>query len=296
MEVLPGTPELAGVELALAGEVSRETVLRDALDGARLRPGRDRRPSNLGLLTVSVLFPEFARASAWHTEAMEQLERAARVQLTDDGGQVEGCPHYHNVCIHYFYRAQLVAASVGAGFSDVYEARVRQGLTYSLYGFRPSGTGVPWGDSDADLRAVTAALNGGLAFGHWDPLRLLVDLAGHSASNRLGVFAHQPAPVQVSYLGYPNTTGLGTIGYRLTDAVCDPPGEPARHTEELVRLPGCFCCYAPPEAAPAVAPLPALARGQVTFGSLHHLAKLNGPVLDLWCSVLDECQCRRKTA
>jgi predicted O-linked N-acetylglucosamine transferase (SPINDLY family) len=119
-----------------------------------------------------------------------------------------------------------------------------------------------------------------------DGIDLLVDLAGHSASNRLGVFAHQPAPVQVSYLGYPNTTGLATIGHRVTDAVCDPPGEPARHTEALVRLPGCFCCYAPPEDAPSEAPLPALARGHVTFGSLHHLAKLNGAVLDLWCAVL----------
>jgi predicted O-linked N-acetylglucosamine transferase (SPINDLY family) len=118
-----------------------------------------------------------------------------------------------------------------------------------------------------------------------DGIDILVDLAGHTG-DRLGVFARQPAPVQVTYLGYPNTTGLGSIHYRLTDAVADPPGEPPCHTEELVRLPGGFCCYAPPEAAPAVTAPPSQSQGFVTFGSLHKLAKLNGDVLDLWCAVL----------
>jgi predicted O-linked N-acetylglucosamine transferase (SPINDLY family) len=115
---------------------------------------------------------------------------------------------------------------------------------------------------------------------------ILVDLAGHTAHNRLRVFAYEPALVQVTYLGYPNTTGLRTIDYRLTDAVADPPGEPICHTEELVRLPGCFCCYAPPAQAPDVSPLPAQTNGYVTFGSLQNLAKLNGAVLDLWCDLL----------
>src|SRR5260370_40700430 len=74
--------------------------------------------------------------------------------------------------------------------------------------------------------------------------------------------------------------------YRLTDAVADPPGEPACHTEELVRLPGGFCCYALTPDAPPVAPSPADATGCVTLGSLHKLAKLNGAVLDLWSEVL----------
>jgi protein O-GlcNAc transferase len=119
-----------------------------------------------------------------------------------------------------------------------------------------------------------------------DGIDILVDLAGHSANNRLGVFTHKPAPVPISYLGYPNTTGLTTIDYRLTDSVADPPGEPVRHTEELVRLPGCFCCWSPSANAPAVTPLPLSQRGHVTFGSLHHLAKLNGKAIELWCAVL----------
>jgi protein O-GlcNAc transferase len=119
-----------------------------------------------------------------------------------------------------------------------------------------------------------------------DAIDILVDLAGHTGGSRLGVFACKPAPLQASYLGYPNTTGLSTIDYWLTDAVADPPGEPSRHTEELVRLPGGFCCYQPAEEAPEVNLLPALRAGHVTFGSLHKLAKLNAAVLDLWCGIL----------
>jgi predicted O-linked N-acetylglucosamine transferase (SPINDLY family) len=120
-----------------------------------------------------------------------------------------------------------------------------------------------------------------------DRIDILVDLAGHTAHGRLGVFTRKPAPVQVTYLGYPNTTGLETIDYRLTDEIADPSGEPVCHTETLLRLPGGFCSYAPPANAPAVAPLPAVRNGYVTLGSLQNLAKLNARVLDLWAGVLN---------
>lgn len=121
-----------------------------------------------------------------------------------------------------------------------------------------------------------------------DRIDILVDLAGHTANHRLRVFAHKPAPVQVTYLGYPNTTGLTTVDYRLTDAVLDPPGAPwgTRYTEQLVRLEAGFCCFAAPQAAPEINPLPATQAGRVTFGSLHNLAKLNDDVVNLWCQVL----------
>jgi predicted O-linked N-acetylglucosamine transferase (SPINDLY family) len=119
-----------------------------------------------------------------------------------------------------------------------------------------------------------------------DGIDILIDLAGHTSGNRLRVFALRPAPVQATYLGYPNTTGLDAVDYRITDADTDPPDEPRRHTEELIRLPSGFACFAPPANAPAISPSPALQNGFITFGSIHNLAKLNDQVLDLWCSVL----------
>jgi len=118
-----------------------------------------------------------------------------------------------------------------------------------------------------------------------DRIDILVDMAGHTAKSRLRVFAHKPAPVQVTYLGYPNTTGLATIDYCLTDGIADPPHEPACYTEELLRLPNGFCCYGPP-ASPEIGPLPALQKGHVTFASLHNLPKLNAGVFDVWCAIL----------
>jgi protein O-GlcNAc transferase len=119
-----------------------------------------------------------------------------------------------------------------------------------------------------------------------DKIDILVDLAGHTAGNRLRAFAEKPAPVQATWLGYMNTTGLTAVDYRLTDPVLDPPGQPVRDTEELFRLQGGLCCFAPPTDAPEVAPLPALRRGHLTFGSLHNLFKLNAQVFDLWSRLL----------
>jgi protein O-GlcNAc transferase len=108
-----------------------------------------------------------------------------------------------------------------------------------------------------------------------DKVDILVELTGHTANNRLGVMACRPAPVQVTWIGYPNTTGLPTIDYRFTDALADPPTTKQKHVEELVRLSGCFLCYTPsPEAGPVVQ-TPALTNGFVTFGSFNNLAKVN---------------------
>ncbi|MBI3452206.1 MAG: tetratricopeptide repeat protein [Rhodospirillales bacterium] len=118
-----------------------------------------------------------------------------------------------------------------------------------------------------------------------DRIDLLVDLAGHTAGNRLGAFALKSAPVQATWLGYPNTTGLAAIDYRLTDAVADPPGEAdTLHVEKLFRLPDGFLCFTPPDDAPPVA-----ARadgGSVVFGSFNMLAKINEATLALWARIL----------
>lgn len=121
-----------------------------------------------------------------------------------------------------------------------------------------------------------------------DRIDILVDLAGHTGHNRMLLFARKPAPVQVSYLGYPNTTGLHTMDYRLTDAYADPEGLTERyHTEELVRLPRGFLCYLPPGDSPEVAPLPCLSTGHITFGSFNNFVKLRGEMVRLWADLLD---------
>jgi protein O-GlcNAc transferase len=121
-----------------------------------------------------------------------------------------------------------------------------------------------------------------------DRVDILVDLAGHTAKNRLPMFASKPAPVQVTWLGYPNTTGVPAMDYRLTDAWADPPGTTEKlHTETLVRLPGCFLGYHPSEEAPDVGPLPMLSTGTITFGSFNNLAKTTPAVIQLWARILN---------
>ncbi len=119
-----------------------------------------------------------------------------------------------------------------------------------------------------------------------DGIDILVELSGHTSGNRLLVFARKPAPVQATYLGSLTTTGLTTIDYRLTDHFLSPPDSSEWFSEELIRLPGCFVCYRPPEGAPPVAPLPASSRGEITFGSFNNLRKLTPEVVALWCRIL----------
>ncbi|MGO9443356.1 MAG: tetratricopeptide repeat protein [Thiobacillaceae bacterium] len=119
-----------------------------------------------------------------------------------------------------------------------------------------------------------------------DGIDILIDLAGHTAGNRLGVFARKPAPVQMTWLGYLTTTGVDAIDYRLTDARVDPDGAEAWQAETPLRLPGCYVCYGPPKNAPEAGTLPAHTRGAITFGSFNNLAKLSSDCLLLWSRVL----------
>jgi FkbM family methyltransferase len=119
-----------------------------------------------------------------------------------------------------------------------------------------------------------------------DKIDILVDLAGHTGNNRLLVLAHKPAPIQVTWLGYPNTTGMEQVDYRLTDKLADPPESQQFYTEELVHLPDGFLCYQPADYAPPVAPLPVLKNGHVTFGSFNNSCKINPLIMSLWAEVL----------
>ena len=122
-----------------------------------------------------------------------------------------------------------------------------------------------------------------------DRIDILLDLAGHSANNRLQVFARKPAPVQVSWIGYPNTTGLSNIDYRIVDSYTDPPGltDPFC-SEKLIRMPESFLCYLPDKGSPDVRDLPAMKTGYVTFGSFNYFPKMSKETVIVWSAILKE--------
>ena len=121
-----------------------------------------------------------------------------------------------------------------------------------------------------------------------DGVDVLVDLCGHLKNSRLAIFAHRPAPVQLSWLAYPNTSGLSAIDYRLTDAVADPPCRPAALDagDPVLRLRSCFLCYEPPPDCPPVSALPASFQNYVTFGVFNNPAKIAPLALRTWARIL----------
>lgn len=154
--------------------------------------------------------------------------------------------------------------------------------------------GIVWRDITAmpDMQACRQIVD--------DEIDILVDLAGHTGGNRLGIFAHKPAPVQCTYLGYPNTTGLRSIDYRIVDAITDPLDTADPYcTEALVRLPRGFLCFSEPDLAsepgsedqPQVElrlnpELPEKRHGRLTFGTFNNNKKIDAETIRLWGRLL----------
>jgi protein O-GlcNAc transferase len=116
---------------------------------------------------------------------------------------------------------------------------------------------------------------------------ILVDLAGHTGNNRMLLFARKPVPVQVSWIGYPATTGLSGMDYKIVDACTDPPGITDHfYSEALIRMPESFLCYLPPADCPEITHPPTLSAGHICFGSFNNFSKISTITLDLWAQIL----------
>lgn len=122
-----------------------------------------------------------------------------------------------------------------------------------------------------------------------DGIDILLELAGHTAGNRLDVMSLSPSPISITYIGYPHTTGMENITYRFTDHVADPSLiTDDQYVEILYKLPGCFLTYSPNPDSPPVADPPCLIEGVITFGSFNNMAKITDEVIEMWCMILKQ--------
>lgn len=119
-----------------------------------------------------------------------------------------------------------------------------------------------------------------------DKIDILVELAGLSAQNRLGVMRHNPSAVQVTYIGYPHSTGFETVDYRIVDSTTDPDGSDELNSETVYRLPGCFLCYRPPNDAVEISGPAFEKNGEITFGCFNAMTKINEASISQWCAIL----------
>lgn len=228
----------------------------------------------------------------WSPEALFEAHQAygrefgagpldARAPITDPApdrklrvGLVSGDFHRHSCW--YFYEGlfelldreafELLVFSTGSE-KDL----VTEGLKREVAGWHELG-GLSLGEAEALIRR--------------EAVDVLIDLSGHSAHNRLPLFVKRPAPVQLTWLGYPNTTGLTCFDGRITDAWADPPGSETQYTEPLLRLPGGFLAYKALITAPKPVSPPSVRTGFTTFGSFNALHKQNGRTLRLWARIL----------
>ncbi len=220
----------------------------------------------------------------WNAEQAEPFRAAARAHDNDPSperrlriGYVS--PDFRDHC-QAFFMLPLLAGHKRRDevdvicYSDVLRPDARtEELKQLATAWRPIV-----GQSDAQLAELIRA----------DGIDLLVDLTMHMARNRLLAFARRPAPVQVTWLAYPASTGLTAIDYRLSDSHFDPPGtDESIYSEKTIRLPETFWCYAPFDGEDLpLNPPPAMESGAITFGCLNNPCKFNLPLLKLWAKVL----------
>jgi protein O-GlcNAc transferase len=216
-----------------------------------------------------------ARFALQHPEAAPPTRSSADLPEVLRVGFVSGDFRTHSVA-HFF--EPIASARDRGAFKYVFysTSRHQDAVTLRLRTYADDWRDAAELNDDALIEVIRA-----------DGIHVLVDLAGHTEFNRLSVFARRAAPVQVSYLGYPDSTGLPTMDYRITDAVTDPePVADTWHSERLLRLPDSQWCFRPFGTSADVGPLPAREAGFVTFGSFNNISKASDTVLRCWAQIL----------
>lgn len=255
------------------------------------RHGGEQAPDDLGLHSEMLYYMTLdgrvspAALHAAHREYGVRVEQAVGgAAWTHERGGVTGRPLRVG-----FVSADLRAHPVAGFIAPVWQALDRRAVEVRAY-----AVGSATDDTTERLRALadhwvdaSALTDAELAARiHADAIDVLFDLSGHTGGHRLPCFAMKPAPVQVTWIGYPNTTGLAAMDYALCDPFNAPPGlYEERYVEKFARIP-CSGTFTPPGELPEVAPLPALQRGAVCFGSFNILRKIGAEVLDAWARVL----------
>jgi predicted O-linked N-acetylglucosamine transferase (SPINDLY family) len=270
---------------ALCEQGRQDEAIASHREALRLNPNDAKARSNF-LLTLNYLpvqnasevLDEHRQWAAMHERVKSVACSFANVR--DSGRRLRVgyvSPDFRAHSIAYFFEPLLASHDTMVVESYCYSAVGRpDDTTMRLKGLAHKWTDISGMTDEQAAVAIRA-----------DGVDILVDLAGHTAGNRLGIFVRRPAPVQVTYLGYPNTTGLHAIDYRLTDVWSDPEGVDSLYTEKLLRLPGGFLCFHPLVECPVVSASPAVACGHVTFGSFNNLAKISPGVVSLWAKLLE---------
>ena len=286
LQILPGNPELSFNLGAALAELGRHddaaSVLRDACLA---------NPDDLNLRTALCLSSHYAEAmtpehvrgvhDAYHATLARQLRSdSTPFKNTRDPnrklriGLVSGDLRRHSVA--FFVEPLLQYADTSAFEYIAFSTAINE----DDYSQRLKKHFAAW-------HAVSALTYDALAAKiRAQSIDVLVDLSGHTSNHSLVTFHQRGAPVQVSMIGYPGTTGLTQMDARIVDHITDPPEADKWHSERLVRLDGCFLCYRPPEDAPP--PVARPVHTPVTFGSFNVLRKLGDRTLHTWAQILHQ--------
>ena len=287
---LESSPDLAEAHYNYGNLLHREGRVAEALsryrEAVRLKPDFVRAHSNL-VFTLNYsdeASPEeiFDEHREWARRHADPLGAEVRPHLNPrTGGRPLRVgyvsPDFRDHAVTYFFESTLahhdprrVAAYCYSDVerADVYTERLRR----SAYAWRDIV-----GQDDESIAELVRS----------DEIDILVDLTGHTDNHRLLMFARKPAPVQVTWNGYPNTTGMRAMDYRITDLRADPPGISEHlYSETLVRLPDVYMVFTPPATSPGPSPTPYLKNGHITLGSFNALFKVTPRAIRVWSDLL----------